>query len=68
MASAYGRTYGLTTWGMRDGKQVWRVTWDERPDMVADVTGPHETGAALIKLTPPVLAHLPWKRRAESRG
>lgn len=65
MASAYSSDRGLTTWGMRDGKQVWRVVWDQRPDMVADVTGPFETIEALIKLRDEVLIRLPWKIRDE---
>lgn len=66
MVGAYSDSYGLTTWGQRDGKQVWRVTWDERPGMVADVTGPWDTVDALVKLTPEVLKRLPWKQRKES--
>lgn len=63
MVGAYSTDRGLTSWGMRDGKQVWRVTWDQRPDMVADVTGPWETIDALLKLKDEVLERLPWKTR-----
>lgn len=63
MVSAYGDGAGLTSWGRRNGKQVWRVTWEERPDMYADVTGPWDTMDALIKLKPEVLARLPWQHR-----
>ena len=61
MAGAGGNGLAITTWGKRDGKQVWRVRWNERPGMHADVTGPWETMDALVKLTPEVLARLPWR-------
>ena len=66
MVSAYSKDRGLTTWGVRGDKQVWRVTWLGRPGMVADVTGPYDTMDALVKLSDEVLERLPWKAREPS--
>lgn len=65
MSSVYSSDCGITSWGIRNGKQIWRVTWKERRNMVADVTGPYDLIEAFTKLTPEVLARLPWTDRDE---
>ena len=52
-------TFCITTWGRRDGHQVWRVTWDERPGQIAEVTGPHDAMAAFVKAWT-LVERLPW--------
>jgi hypothetical protein len=61
MVSAYGHDRGLTSWGWRNGKRIWRIRWDEKPGQVAEVTGPVDLMDALMKLNDEVLARLPWQ-------
>lgn len=59
MVSMGGTDIFLTTWGMREGKQVWRCRWNERPGMLCDITGPWDTTEAFLKLHR-TKHRLPW--------
>lgn len=52
--------FTITTWGLRQGKQVWRVSWRERRGQHADITGPDDGYDALARIGD-VLERLPWQ-------
>lgn len=61
MSGISGNTYTITTWGERNGKQVWRVRWSQgRPGMHATLTGPYDTIDAFVRIGD-VLERLPWR-------
>lgn len=60
MSAMIGSDCGISTQGMRNGHQLWRVRWDGRPSHYAEITGPWDTTEAFCMLTDAVLERLPW--------
>lgn len=64
MAGAVGTDRSVDSWGWRGARRqhrLWRVWWNKRPGMVAEVTGPSGALDALIKVSDDrVMERLPW--------